>query len=378
MLDTTDTHFRKPVQLPKRGVLLLMLCIAFGLVLYSLLFQLSGLLTLHDFSPNFLSLSYTLIVKIWLYWAALSIPIAIYSLALSRLLGSMLLVAVVHIIAFLILSLAHNALLAYHYHFFTEMRSDMLGYAPWQHIGHFMFGDNVFWIDVTIYTLMTFTLHSSIYHKQLLLQHERTFELDNALNHATLNVLRMQINPHFLYNTLASISVLIQKSEHESAVRYIQKLATFFRNTLNTNGDALVPVEQELECIRQYLELEKLRFSDKLALSIHCSRGLERSLLPSFILQPLVENAVIHGIAESEEAGIVSVNITGDDNTLTITITDTGAGFNAKQPEGVGLSNIRSRLALHYGPRGQLLVSNHLNGGTEATLTIPKEYEHGD
>ncbi|WP_186401552.1 sensor histidine kinase [Sphingopyxis sp. P1IMeth2] len=189
---------------------------------------------------------------------------------------------------------------------------------------------------------------------------------------ARIEALRFQLNPHFLLNTLNAISSLIVQGRPDDADAMTMKLATFFQ--INLGGDVKTPIAlaDEIATIEAYLDMEAIRFAERLKVEIDCPADLGNASVPGFILQPLVENAVKYAVASSRLGATISIVARAADDMLTICVSDDGRA-ELPVPEngtGVGLRNIRDRLAVLYGERGQLHTSASESGFT-ATLHIP-------
>jgi signal transduction histidine kinase len=196
-----------------------------------------------------------------------------------------------------------------------------------------------------------------------------------AADQARLAALRFQINPHFLFNTLNSISSLVVTRRNEQAEGMIDKLAVFLRASLNTSDDqALVPLSEELETLDSYIEIESMRFGERLRYGVDCPRALEGVTVPSFILQPLVENAVKYAVATSFEGAAIAIRVWRDENCLCIAVSDDGRGDGMVPAgyfsNGLGLSNVRERLVGVYGEDARL-TTRKLDPGFEAMLRMP-------
>jgi len=180
----------------------------------------------------------------------------------------------------------------------------------------------------------------------------------------------MQLHPHFLFNTLNSISVLINK-DVQAAKKMLVRLADFLRLTLTNSGEEEVPLQKELEFLRTYLEIEKVRFQDRLTVNMEIQPETMHLLIPNLILQPIVENAIRHGIAPRSAAGIIRIQAARDNGMLQVKIEDNGPGVSSNSAEGIGLSNVRARLQQHYGGNFLLSLDNKPEGGLSVLLEIP-------
>ena len=197
--------------------------------------------------------------------------------------------------------------------------------------------------------------------------------LSEQLAGARFAALQAQVNPHFLFNTLNTIAVLVRDDDREGAVRIVEHLSELLRRTLSRHQENEVSLGEELELVRQYVAIEQARFSDRLRPEFRVPDALLRAVVPSFALQHLVENAIRHGIAREPDAGslIVAAQRVGD--VLEITVTDDGAGFDpaAPTPPGHGIDNTRERLRALYGENASLEIVLRVERGTIATLRVP-------
>jgi len=199
-------------------------------------------------------------------------------------------------------------------------------------------------------------------------------ELQRELVEARLEALRMQLNPHFLFNTLHAISAMIHENP-ETADRMIARLSELLRLTLDGSKAQEVPLSQELEFLDRYLEIEQARFSDRLKIEKLVQPEVLTALVPYLILQPLVENAIRHGIEPREELGQISIRASHNNGMLQLCVSDNGPGLSENQPaawrEGIGLSNTRSRLRHLHGENGRLELASAPGGGLEARIELP-------
>jgi two-component system LytT family sensor kinase len=218
--------------------------------------------------------------------------------------------------------------------------------------------------------------HAYEYNRQAQFGRTRASELSAQLAQAQLAALKMQIHPHFLFNTLNSIAALLHK-DVEAADRMIARLSDFLRMTLRNSGTSEVTLEQELQFLKTYLEIEKIRFQDKLLVEMEIDDGALNAKVPNLILQPLVENAVRHGVAK--QTGIGRLNIKADriGDRLVINIEDNGPGPNGitsrkkASRDGVGLANTRARLEQFYDEFQFEIEGKNGKGGTIVQLNVP-------
>src|SRR5258706_8555923 len=198
-------------------------------------------------------------------------------------------------------------------------------------------------------------------------------ELQHELVEAKLAALRMQLNPHFLFNTLHAVSALIHENP-EAADRVLVRLSELLRITLDQSQPQEVALSEELAFLDGYLEIEQVRFSDRLQIEKKVEPEASEALVPFLILQPLVENAIRHGIEPREETGRLSIRASRSNGTLQLRVTDNGAGLNSgssNSGEGIGLSNTRSRLRHLYGENYRLELVPAAGGGLEARIDLP-------
>ena len=224
-----------------------------------------------------------------------------------------------------------------------------------------------FHLNLLTYAAIVGVSHAAFYYRRY---HERTAQLARARLHS----LQMQLQPHFLFNTLNTISELVHH-DPRAADRTIARLGDLLRLSLETENQPEVSLQQELEFLQKYLEIEKTRFHDRLSVDFEIAPETLDARVPSMILQPLVENALRHGIAARPGAGRIVIRAARFDEMLEIKISDDGAGVEnfkaARVREGIGLSNTRARLRQLYGENQKLILENSSGGGLEVTLQIP-------
>lgn len=193
------------------------------------------------------------------------------------------------------------------------------------------------------------------------------------LAQAHLRALKMQLNPHFLFNTLNSITALIRKAENPKAVSMTVKLSAFLRLALENRGNYEVGLRDEVDFARRYLAIEKVRFGDRLKVSVNLEPGTEELFVPNMLLQPIVENAVHHGVAQSGDPGVISVTSCLDGDNLILSVKDNGPGpGNSKgKGTGVGISTTRKRLERLYGDAYRIELRTAAEGGAEVLVELP-------
>ena len=205
--------------------------------------------------------------------------------------------------------------------------------------------------------------------------------LETQASSAQLAMLRYQLNPHFLFNTLNSISTLVLLKQTERANAMLSRLSSFLRYTLANEPTAHVTVAQEVETLKLYLEIEKMRFEARLRPEFDVDPRAERARLPSLLLQPLVENAIKYAVTPQEEGAEICVRVRLAGDTVHIEVSDTGPGVGDGRPSdpalstGVGLANIRERLAQAYGPDSRIETRTRPSGGFSVEIEIPYQLE---
>jgi two-component system, LytTR family, sensor kinase len=200
-------------------------------------------------------------------------------------------------------------------------------------------------------------------------------QLESSLARANLRALRMQLNPHFLFNTLNGISVLALRGDGRTVARMLTRLGDLLRVTLETSSHQ-VPLGEELDLVGKYLELERMRFSDRLTVRIDAQEPALEGEVPSLLLQPLVENAIRHGIADDPRPGCIEILARREGDRLRIEVRDSGPGFpsaggGAGKGGGVGLANTRERLRQLYGEGASMEFRSGTGGGAVVTIDLP-------
>lgn len=196
--------------------------------------------------------------------------------------------------------------------------------------------------------------------------------LQASLADARLDALRMQLQPHFLFNALHAISTLIMRGDNQSAHRMLLALSDFLRMTLDNGNSQVVPLDVELEFLEAYLQIQRERFGNRLQVDLEIDAEARRAVLPALVLQPLVENSVRHGTEKVDGVGIIKINAAVRAGRLMIEVEDNGPGLTAERPtEGIGLGNIRARLQQLYPDDYSFHLADGPHGGTVANLSLP-------
>lgn len=202
-------------------------------------------------------------------------------------------------------------------------------------------------------------------------------ELQQQLSAAHLHALQMQLEPHFLFNTLNAITTLVELGRQKQAAEMLRHLNAILKSTLQRDTPEKVPLSQELEIVESYLAIEQVRFADRLRLDIRVDPAALDGLVPCFLLQPIVENAIRHGIAHCENDGVLEASAVRDGSSLRLLVRDTGPGAGKVLPSGsgIGLRNTRERLTHFYRNNFFMKAEPLASGGFQVAITIP--YESG-
>jgi two-component system, LytTR family, sensor kinase len=216
--------------------------------------------------------------------------------------------------------------------------------------------------------------HAFNFYKQLRERELRASQLESQLAQSQLQALKMQLQPHFLFNTLHTISMLNLK-DSKAANRMISRLSDLLRLTLDNTGSEEVTLKQELDFLNQYLEIQQIRFQDRLQVKMEIDPETLDACVPNLILQPIVENAIRHGIADQETDGRIEIEAVRQNGWLKLCVHDNGPGILDTDPkkfkQGIGLRNTQARLEQMYGAGHSLIFKNACDGGLEVTITIP-------
>lgn len=224
------------------------------------------------------------------------------------------------------------------------------------------------------YWILYAILSAAHYQKQYKDKALELAQMEGQLSNAKLNALKLQLQPHFLFNTLNTISSLME-IDVKGAQKVVSRLGGLLRTVLDKEKRNLIPLGQELEFVRNYLDIEQVRFNDRLEVNYDVQEDTLDALVPSLILQPLVENAIKHGFARRIDEGRIEVRARLETGFVVITIKDDGEGAENIGTDlfatGIGLQNVQNRLALLYGAQAGLTVKNLPKTGFEVCITIP-------
>lgn len=242
----------------------------------------------------------------------------------------------------------------------------------------------VFYLDLTLVISWTGLYYAINFFLQVEEQNDQLMRLEAQATSAQLAMLRYQLNPHFLFNTLNSISTLVLLKQTEPANAMLSRLSSFLRYTLVNEPTARVTVAQEIETLKLYLDIERMRFEERLRTEFRIDDAVRNGLMPSLLLQPLVENAIKYAVSPLEYGAEITVEAQLVGPMLRVTVSDTGPGLSpgtdpssvfgvSSDSTGIGLANIRDRLVQAYGENQRFDISNRPEGGFQVVLELPFE-----
>jgi two-component system LytT family sensor kinase len=251
--------------------------------------------------------------------------------------------------------------------FYGESYSDF-----WTNAFGSFYGRNI--IDMAYYwAVLAFGYSLEIYQRYKN-EELRSAQLEARLVETELKALREQLRPHFLFNTMNTIAVLVREGKNDQAVTLIARLSSLLRMSLDNTRVHEVTLRQEMEFLALYIEIQRARFSDRLHVDIAIEPDALEARIPNLILQPIVENAILHGIAPKTGPGRVVVSGRISDGKLHLGVTDDGPGIGdgtKRTKEGIGLSNTRERLAKIYGSKGHLSLRSEPGRGVAVEIILP-------
>jgi len=303
----------------------------------------------------------------WYVFAVLSVPVIYLARRFRLETGNWVRSLAIHIPASMVFSLVYMVLRA--------------GVGLWQ--GYASFAEafqlllvKTWHFNLLIYWVIVAVSSAFDYYRKFRERELRGVELEKRLVQAKLQALQMQLNPHFLFNSLHSISSLMHQ-DVEAADKMIMRLSDLLRAALDKSDTQEVTLREELEFLKRYLEIEQIRFGDRLTVKVDVAAETFDARVPNLILQPLVENAVRHGIEPHAKPGRIELRARHAADTLVLEVSDNGKGLPANRPtaEGVGLSNTRARLQTLYGEAHGFELLDAPGGGLLARLTIPFQKE---
>lgn len=226
--------------------------------------------------------------------------------------------------------------------------------------------------SVSIYFALLGCVHAYTYFVESKRREAEAARLEAQLSEARLGALRMQLNPHFLFNSLNALSALVREQDTPAASRMLELIADVLRQVLRPDQPHEIPLSEEMAFLAQYLAIEQARFSDRLEVRWDLQQKALKALVPSFIMQPIVENAIKHGVLKNEEPGFIEISAKVVDGFVELRVRNNGG--DAAVPTGrigVGLSNTTERLQTLYGNAARLSLDVRSTGDTEAMITMP-------
>ena len=314
----------------------------------------------------------------WLLWALFTPPILALVRRASPLGERWLRGTVVHLVAALVFSSAHLLLEGVVFYYSVSRFRGMTGLVrQWS-----LFFSNYFVLDFVTYWLVVGAALAVTYYGRYHVSALRTARLEaNAarlelgLAEARVLALRTELNPHFFFNALNSISGLVRRGENDAAVQMLARLGELLRLTMDRELAPEIPLGSELALLDRYLDIERVRFGDRLTVDVGVEPPADDAFVPALILQPLVENAIRHGITKRPGPGRIQILARRSGAVLELSVRDTGEGLAVRdltmRREGIGLSNTRARLAEMYGDAASIHLDNAAGGGAIVTLRIP-------
>jgi signal transduction histidine kinase len=310
----------------------------------------------------------------WLAWAPLTPAIAWLARRFPFSGGDWKRSLVVHLPAFFLISAIHSA--AATVITLTVKPFDQMGTTPAMFWPRFLgrlqgqLGSNLL-----IYAMVIGLCYAFDYYRKYRERESVASRLEAQLARAQLDSLRMQLHPHFLFNTLNGIVGLVRDNRNEAAVSMLVGLSDLLRHTLEHSARQEVELREELGFIKLYLSMQEMRFSDRFHVQLDIDPATMKALVPNLILQPLTENAIRHGISRRADAGLVGISSAVEDSHLRLTIYDNGAGlpndWQLKGSTGIGLANTAARLQQLYGDDHEFDIRNRAGGGVEVVIRMP-------
>ncbi|MEM1269672.1 MAG: histidine kinase [Bacteroidota bacterium] len=226
-------------------------------------------------------------------------------------------------------------------------------------------------VNVIAYVTIVGAYYAYEYYSRYRQRERLASQLQVQLMEANLRALKMQLNPHFLFNTLNSVAALVRTNRNKAAVKMLVQLSEFLRMALESKGVQEIPLSEEIEFLRRYLDIESIRFKDRLRVEFDIEPAAKEAYVPNMILQPIVENAIHHGIAPNPDSGRLNVSAHVDGGYVVLRVDDDGKGIEDDSASGVGLSNTRERLDNLYPDNFGLAMKNRPSGGLRVEIEVP-------
>jgi LytS/YehU family sensor histidine kinase len=325
--------------------------------------------------PEFWGIAIRSLISFWIY-AAMAPPVLLlcwnYPIQRKRFFPRLLL----HFGASLLFTIIHVSVRILVYPIRMEGKIVPVTPALWRTMFLYLAFDNI----VNTYAMIAFLGHMMLSYHELRARELRSAQLEGKLAKAQLSMLKMQLQPHFLFNTLNAVSALTHDNP-AAAEDMLVRLSDLLRRTLDNDAEQEVPLRAELEFLGQYLEIEQVRFADRLMVHLDPDPETLDALVPNMFLQPLVENALRHGIGRKTQGGRLEMRSWRETDDLMVSVRDTGPGFpfasETNLAEGIGLSNTRSRLQHLHPGKHSIVFANAPDGGAVVTLRIPFRTQTG-
>ena len=310
----------------------------------------------------------------WLVWAALTPAITWVARRFPLIDGAWKKNLLVHLPAFLLTSIVHSAAA-------TAINLsidpfDSMGESPKTFWARFLLrAPGSFGSDLLVYGVVIGICYALDYYRKYREREVLATQLEAQLAQAQLDSLRMQLHPHFLFNTLNSIVGLVRDNKNQAAVSMLVGLSDLLRHTLDHSARQEIELREEIAFTKLYLSIQEMRFSDRLRLEFDIDPASAKALVPNLILQPLTENALRHGIARNAASGVVGISSEVRGGHLRLLVYDDGAGlpddWQMKGSAGIGLANTAARLQQLYDDNHQFDIRNRDGGGVEVVIVIP-------
>lgn len=312
-------------------------------------------------------------LAVWYAWGCLTPIILVFGRRVAGEGASLLRGALVHLPLSLIIPVAHVALATY-------LRILIRPFDVWSDMRPFLLQfrgvlDSLFLFDFVVYWAILGVGYAFDYRERYRERESLASELRAQLAQARLESLKMQLHPHFLFNTLHAISGLVRSDQRQPAVNMIAGLSELLRRALDSADEQEVTLREEIKFARLYLDIQTVRFPDRLTVCVEVAPETLDALVPNMLLQPLVENAIRHGVSADESAGVITITSYRADRMLHVAVSDDGpgleAGWRMGDGAGIGLVNTGERLKRLYGPEHRFELRNGAGRGVTASVAIP-------
>jgi two-component system, LytTR family, sensor kinase len=313
-------------------------------------------------------------VLTWLAWAPLTPAIIWLARRYSLIGGAWKASLLVHLPAFLLMSVVHSAVATI---ITLSIRPfDEMGGSPDDFWPRFLSRlPGLLGSDVLVYGGVIGICYALDYYRKYREREIVATRLEAQLAQAQLDSLRMQLHPHFLFNTLNGIAGLVRDNKNHAAVNMLVGLSDLLRHALDHSDRHEVELREELNFIKLYLTIQEMRFSDRLQIEFNIDPATTKAMVPNLILQPLTENALRHGIARTTNSGFVGISSAAENGQLRLTVYDNGAGlpddWQLNGSAGIGLANTAARLQQLYDDNHQFDIRNRDGGGVEVVIVMP-------